>query len=383
MRAGRFEQQPSGYIAFIPASLPPVPPLEVDREMLRLLSDADQGVGRLDALAVILPNPDLFVGMYVRKEAVLSSQIEGTESSLVDVLEFEAGKGVAETPRDVGEVVRYVKAMNHGLARLRDLPLSLRLLRELHGVLLSEGRGEYQTPGEFRRTQNWIGPAGVALDKARFVPPPVPEMTSALSELETFLHTEEMPVLLRCGLAHVQFETIHPFLDGNGRVGRLLITFMLCEAGVLSRPLLYLSHYLKANRTEYYDRLMAVREKGDWEGWMRFFLRGVAEVATEATDTARAILELRENHRQRISEAIGENPSMFGVTRRSNLERVLEYLYQQPVVTIRMVEHRLGCVYATARKLVHELVQLGLLVETTGGRRNRRFLYRSYMELFE
>ncbi|TAK67226.1 MAG: Fic family protein, partial [Dehalococcoidia bacterium] len=295
-RAGRYVQQPTGYKAFVPAPLPPDPPIDVDSAIVRLLSEANLAVGRLDGAAQTLPDPDLFVAMYVRQEAVLSSQIEGTQSTLDDVLAFELdAAGSRGLPQDVSEVVNYVHAMNYGLNRLASLPLSLRLIREIHGELLHEGRGSERSPGEFRQSQNWIGPANTPLNRALFVPPPVTEMNDALDNFERFLHERgDLPVLIHCGIAHAQFETIHPFLDGNGRVGRLLITFQLCHENVLQRPLLYLSNFLKRNRVEYYDRLMAVRTAGDWEGWLRFFLRGVAETAEEATLTARSIVSLRE-----------------------------------------------------------------------------------------
>ena len=262
-RAGRYVRQTAEYSAFIPAPLPPDPPLEMDAEMARLLSEANLALGRLDGASMMLPNADLFVAMYVRREAVLSSQIEGTQASLTDVLQFEAGGDGGETERllDVEEVVNYVRAMNYGLRRLADLPLSLRLVREIHGELMRGVRGEESTPGEFRRSQNWIGPSGSTLRDARFVPPPPHELLRVLGEWETFLHARSEPVLVTAALAHAQFETIHPFLDGNGRVGRLLITLLLYERGVLARPLLYLSLYLKRNQTEYYDRLQAVREE--------------------------------------------------------------------------------------------------------------------------
>jgi Fic family protein len=375
MRSGQFVRQPEGYRAFIPAPLPPDPPVRVDDDLSRLLSDADRCLGRLDGVASVLPNPDLFVAMYVRHEAVLSSQIEGTQSTLEDVLEFEADTPGAERPKDVEEVVNYVRAMNHGLHRLGELPVCLRLIREIHGELLSRVRGSERTPGEFRRSQNWIGPAGCTLQTATFVPPPVREMHQALDNLEKFLHgAESLPRLIHCGLVHAQFETIHPFLDGNGRVGRLLITFLLCQQGILGRPLLYLSYYLKAHRAEYYDRLNAVRHDGDWEGWLMFFLRGVYEVSQSATNTARAILQLREQHRQATAE--------LGVSG-GTAARLLDYLFEQPIVSVRMVEKKLGCAYVTASKLVDQFVGLALLKEITGQQRNRRYRYEPYLALFE
>ena len=239
MRAGKYVKQVEGYRAFIPAPLPPQPPIVMDAELTRLLSEADHALGRLDGVTSILPNPDLFVSMYVRHEAVLSSQIEGTQSTLEDVLQFEIDAKGQEHPKDVEEVVNYVRSMNHGLKRLDSLPLSLRLIREIHEKLLQGVRGANRTPGEFRRSQNWIGPANCTLATATFVPPPVHDMQAALDNLEKFLHdTTSYPALIHCGLAHAQFETIHPFLDGNGRVGRLLITFLLCQRGILKYPLL-------------------------------------------------------------------------------------------------------------------------------------------------
>jgi Fic family protein len=263
--------------------------------------------------------------------------------------------------------------MNHGLARLRELPVCLRLIKEIHAELMRGVRGFNKTPGEFRRSQNWIGPEGCTLATAAFVPPPVHEMHNALAAFEKFLHDDALPVLLQCGLAHAQFETIHPFLDGNGRVGRLLITFLLCQKGVLQRPLLYLSHFLKAHKAEYIDRLMAVRLDGNWEGWIKFFLRGAAEVSRSAADTARAILALRERHRRLVADKVPNGSAGLNL---------LDYLFESPLVTVRMVEERLGCVYATANKLVDAFTAEGLLRETTGHQRNRRFRYDPYLNLF-
>ena len=281
-RAGSYQQQPTGYRAFIPAPLPPNRPLAIDGELQGLLSQADRALGRLDGSVLTLPNPDLFVFMYVRKEAVLSSQIEGTQSSLQDLLAAEAQLFEQNLPRDVDEVVNYVRAMNHGLARLPELPVSVRLIREIHAELMQGVRGGRLQPGELRTSQNWIGPAGCTLNTATFVPPPHHVVPEALGDLEKFLHRDDdLPPLVKIALAHVQFETIHPFLDGNGRVGRLLITFLLTERGVLHKPVLYLSHYFKPHRQEYYEHLQAVRDRGAWEAWLAFFLRGVVEVAAK------------------------------------------------------------------------------------------------------
>ncbi len=375
-RAGRFVQQPWGYRAFVPAPLPPEPPLAFDAQLQKLLSDADQAIGRLDGYAGLLPNPDLFVAMYVRREAVLSSQIEGTQSTLDDVLRFELDPKMRGLPQDVEEIVNYVRAMNYGLERLSTLPLSLRLLREIHGELLRDVRGQERDPGEFRRTQNWIGPSNAMLSEATFVPPPPTEMNTALDKLEHFLHEQqETPTLVFCGLAHAQFETIHPFLDGNGRVGRLLIAFLLVHRGVLGRPLLYLSNFLKRHRAEYYDRLMAIRLDGDWEGWIRFFLRGVAETAAEATHTARAIVDMRESHRALVQR---DNLGL-------NALRLVDLLFERPIINVNLVRDQLspgGVAFGTANQLVAEFERLGLLEESTGRRRHRQFRYQPYLDLF-
>ncbi|MEX0789378.1 MAG: Fic family protein [Actinomycetota bacterium] len=375
-RPGRYVRQLTGYLAFIPAPLPPDPPLEMTGTMQRLLSEADRALGRLEGSVQTLPNSDLFVYMYVRKEAVLSSQIEGTQSSLQDLLAAEAHALGEGRPGDVAEVVNYVAAMNYGLARLADLPISIRLFREIHALLLRGVRGSRLTPGELRTTQNWIGPGGCTLAEATFVPPPPTEVLNALGALESFLHREdELPLLVKIGMAHYQFETIHPFLDGNGRIGRLLITFLLCERGVLPKPVLYLSHYFKRHRQDYYDRLQSVRDEGDFESWMEFFLRGVAEVSVEAADTARKILELREEDRRRINDRLGRASG--------NGHRVLEQLYEQPIISVGNVQELLGTTFAGANQIVQRLVDLGILTEITGRARNRRFRYDAYVRLFE
>lgn len=364
--------QPTGYRAYMPAPLPPQPPLNFTADLIAGLSEAADAVGRLDGMAQTLPNPNLFVAMYVRREAVLSSQIEGTLSTLDDVLAFELDPQARELPEDVEEVVNYVRAMNYGLARLSQLPLSLRLIREIHAELLSSGRGSSKEPGEFRRTQNWIAPGGVLLSEATFVPPPPHEVIASMGAMETFLHSEHgIPPLVEAALTHAQFETIHPFLDGNGRVGRLLITFLLVHRDVLHRPLLYLSYYLKRYRAEYYDRLMAVRFSGDWEGWLSFFLRGVTETAREAVATAREIVSLRESHHALLAERVG----IHGV-------RALDVLFEQPLVNVTLLADRLGVSFGTANKLADQLQNENVLAEVTGGRRNRVFRYTPYLRLF-
>ncbi len=359
----------------MPAALPPDPPIQMSYDLQVLLSQADLALGRLDGSIQTLPHPDLFVYMYIRKEAVLSSQIEGTQSSLQDVLAAEAKILSPNRPRDVDEVVNYVLAMNYGLNRLAELPVSVRLIREIHAKLLEGARGSHLTPGEIRRSQNWIGPVGCTLNDATFVPPPPHEVPQQLAELEKFFHDDtHLPLLIKIGLAHAQFETIHPFLDGNGRVGRLLIAFLLCEQQVLLKPVLYLSYYFKRHRQEYYDQLQSVRDAGTWEVWLTFFLRGVIEVSQQATDTARHILRLREDHRRVITDNLGRAAG--------NGHRVLEHLYQHPFVSVNQVQALIGTTYPAANDLVARLVDGKILHEVTGHSRNRKFMYQSYVQLF-
>jgi Fic family protein len=375
-RAGQYIEQIEGYKAFIPTPLPPVPALVIDEEMLALLSQADRALGRLDGATDALPNPDLFVFMYVRKEAVLSSQIEGTQASLIDVLEFESQSLEPDNPQDVAEVVNYIAAVNYGLRRLQELPISLRLIREIHQELLRDGRGAERSPGEFRRSQNWIGPNGCSLTNATYVPPPPYEMMQSLDNLEKFLHSPQpMPTLIKIGLAHAQFETIHPFLDGNGRTGRLLITFFLCEQNILERPLLYISYYFKKYRSEYYDRLQAIRDSGSWEEWLKFFLRGVYEVAQEATATARKIVSLKEEHRQLLLEKMGR--------RSGNAIALLESLYFRPIFTVEHAQNITSLSYPNANTLIKNLCDVGILQEITGQKRNRAFSYEPYLKIFQ
>ena len=374
-RAGRYFQQQNGYRAFSPKPLPPDPPIVISPEMQMLLSKADRALGRLDGSIQTLPHPDLFVYMYVRKEAVLSSQIEGTQSSLQDVLAAEARILSPDRPRDVNEVVNYVRAMNYGLRRLSELPVSVRLIREIHAELLKGVRGSHLTPGEVRRSQNWIGPSGCSLSEATFIPPPPHEVIQHLGDLERFLHSNpKLPMLIRIGLAHAQFETIHPFLDGNGRIGRLLITFLLCEQEVLLKPVLYLSHYFKRHRQEYYDQLQSVRDRGTWEDWLVFFINGVTEVSKQATETARLILNLRESHRTVITEQFGRAAG--------NGHRVLENLYEHPIVSVSDVRKMIGTTYQAANELVSKFAGNRILEEITGHSRNRKFMYQSYISLF-
>lgn len=374
-RAGQYIRQIGGYRAFVPATLPPDPPVDLDGPLYTLLSDADRALGRLDGSVQTLPDPNLFVYMYMRREAVLSSQIEGTQSSLQDLLATEARITTHGRPGDVFEVLNYIRAMNYGLERLETLPVSVRLIREIHEELLKGVRGSHLTPGELRTSQNWIGPAGSPLGEATFVPPPPDVVSKSLADLERFIHLEnDIPFLIKVGLAHAQFETIHPFLDGNGRVGRLLITFLLCERGLLTSPVLYLSLYFKQHRQEYYERLQAVRDAGDWEGWLSFFLRGVASVSAEAVKTARGILDLRERHRLMITETLGRSVA--------NGHRVLDLLYTKPIVAVEDIEVVTGNSYEASNAFMRKFEELGILVEITGRRRNRRFRYDDYVALF-
>ena len=374
-RAGRYVAQARGYRAFIPNPLPPNPPINLQGKMQILLSQADRALGRLDGSIQTLPHPDLFVAMYVRKEAVLSSQIEGTQSSLHDVLAAEARIFSPDRPRDVDEVINYVRAMNHGLKCLEDgRPISICLLREIHKELLTGTRGQDRTPGELRLLQNWIGPPG-PLSDAIFVPPPPHEVPNALNELECFLQEDtSLPLLIRVGLVHAQFETIHPFRDGNGRLGRLLITLMLCDQKALIRPVLYLSYFFKLYRQEYYEHLQYVRDQGDWESWLTFFLTGVFLVSQQATHTAQRILTMRENHRQIITDQLGRTAA--------NGHRVLEHLYQKPFISVAEVQGLLESTYPVANNVVTKLIEHGILQEITGRKRNRRFEYTDYVNLF-
>jgi Fic family protein len=358
--------------AFVPPPLPPNPPVRLEA-LQRLLEQANQSLGRLDGLASVLPNLSLFIYAYVRKEAVLSSQIEGTQSSLSDLLLFENGEAPGAPLNDVQEVSNYVAALNHGLERLRGgFPLSLRLIREIHEVLLSKGRGSDKQPGEFRQSQNWIG--GTRPGTAAFVPPPPEMVLDCMSALERFLHDEraDLPLLIKTGLVHVQFETIHPFLDGNGRLGRLLITFLLCATGVLREPILYLSLYFKQHRPAYYDLLDRVRAKGDWETWLEFFLTGVRDTAEQAATAARRIVAVFEEHRRKI-EALGRPAA--------SVLRVFEHIQRNPIVSIPATARSIGISAPTVAKSLDLMRQLGMLREITGRQRHRLFVYHAYLAI--
>ena len=361
--------------AFVPFPLPPQPPLDLKGPLQQTLEEALLALGRLDGVTTLLPDQTLFLYTYVRKEAVLSSQIEGTQSSLSDLLLFELEEAPGVPLDDVVEVSNYVAALEHGLRRLRNgFPLSNRLLREIHGVLLSRGRGSEKTPGEFRRSQNWIG--GSRPGNADFVPPPHHVVPDCMADLERFLHAREdgLPLLLRAGLAHVQFETIHPFLDGNGRVGRLLVTLLLCQAGVLREPLLYLSLYLKQHRERYYDLLNYVRQSGDWEEWLAFFLEGVRVTATGAVDVAQQIAQMFQENHNRIQRT---------GRRAGSAIRVHEALKERPVLPLAEVRKKTTLAFPTATRAMELLVDHGIAREITGKRRDRLFVYDRYLAILD
>ena len=372
-RSGTYRTLGAGVRAFYPSDVPPSP--RVDLQALEpILSEANIAIGRLDSITDFLPNPDLFVFLYVRKEAVLSSQIEGTRASLDDLFRFEAGitDSASDSPSDVDEVSNYIKAMNFGLERSKSLPLSLRLLCEIHKELLSGVRGTARTPGEFRRIQNWIGRAGASIESADFIPPPPSEISALMANLEDYIRTSDgTPALVQAGIAHVQFETIHPFLDGNGRLGRLLITFMLCHHGVLREPLLYLSAHFKEHQSAYYDWLMRVRETGDWEGWLRFYLEGVRDVAGAACATARSVLALQSKLQRRVQEHLPAS---------TTAGRLLDLIYTRPVLSVQEGSKRLGVTFGTANKYFSKFEAMDILQEITGRGRDRVFRFHEYIE---
>ncbi len=376
-RAGTWVTQqsgPDGFSAFLPRPLPPEPPLAVTPELQERLDAANQALGRLDGVTLLLPDPDLFLYSYIRKEAVLSSQIEGTQSSLSDLLLFEQEGAPSVPAGDVQETSNYVAAMDRGIAMLRTegLPLSTRVLREVHRVLLSGTRGSERQPGEFRRSQNWIG--GTRPGNARFVPPPWQEVAPAIGALERFLHDDPVktPILIKAALSHAQFETIHPFLDGNGRVGRLLITLLLIADGVLDRPLLYLSLYLKRHRDIYYDHLQRVRLEGAWEDWLTFFLEGLTEVAESTTETTKRLVAMIERDRRRIQQ-LGRGAATAARVH----DRLIAHVVGRPAV----VAGELGMSEPPAYQAFARLEELGLAREITGRQRGRIYVYEEYLQL--
>jgi Fic family protein len=357
--------------AFVPRPLPPAPPLDLDPARQRLLERATLAVGRLDSVCTLLPDPQLFLYAYVRREAVLSSQIEGTQSSLSDLLLFELDEAPGMPFDDAQEVSNYVAALEHGMARLGEgFPLCNRLLREMHVHLMARGRGSDKAAGEFRRSQNWIG--GTRPGNARFVPPPANEVEACMAALERYIHDDSAPVLVQAALAHVQFETIHPFLDGNGRLGRLLIALLLHRGGLLAQPLLYLSLYFKQHRPLYYDLLDRVRREGDWEAWLDFFLEGVEQTALGAVSTAQRLAGLFQQDRQR---------AQGGGRGAANILRVLDALRSRPLCSLKHLRQETGLTFPTAAKAMQTLVYLGIARELTGRRRNRLFIYDAYLAI--
>ena len=373
-RAGTFVMQPSGYKAFIPNPLPPSPPIRFDGKLQSLLSEADRALARLDGITTVLPNPDLFIAMYVKKEALLSSQIEGTQASLEGILEFEADLIPKENVNEIKEVINYIRALNYGIERLKELPMSLRLIKEIHRTLLEETRGAHRSPGEFRKSQNWIGPPGASLNEAIFVPPPPEVVLPTMGDLEKFLHNKNnnIPPLIKIALIHSQFETIHPFLDGNGRIGRLLITFYLFWEGILTKPLLYLSFYLKKNRAEYYDLLMKVRLEGAWEDWIKFFLNGVSETSEEAAKTAREVIQLKEALITKLHD--NSISSVYGV-------KLIDLLFKTPLVSVKDISGKLAISKESANELVKKFEKMGILKEITGKQRYKKYSFREYIDI--
>lgn len=363
----------TGYHYFVPQPLPP--DLSLPPDLIVALSEADRALGQLAGLGRSLVNPHLLMLPFSRREAVLSSRIEGTQASLSDLYAYEAVQlAMFESPSDVREVFNYVQALEYGLERLETLPLSLRLIREIHAKLMAGVRGETQTPGEFRRSPNWIGPAGSSLTTATYVPPAPDELPAALDAFEKYLHADpDWPPLIRLGLIHYQFEAIHPFLDGNGRIGRLLITLLLVSWGLLPRPLLYLSAYIEANRQRYYDLLLAVSQRGEWLAWLHFFLEGVASQALDAVTRAERLHSLRESYRRQLQQ---ERAS-------AKLLQAIDLLFVRPVVTVQHLETELQVSFATAGKYVSRLTAQGILREITGQARNRVFLAEAILQAID
>ncbi len=373
MRTGKFVKQLTGnleYKAFIPNELPFE--IKIDSDLQDLLSKANIAIGRLDGNTSLIPDVDFFIKMYITKEASLSSQIEGTTATFIDAIKANSKIQDHEIRNDVDEIINYISAMNYGLKRLNTLPLSLRLIKEIHEKLLKGVRGKNKAPGEFRRTQNWIG--GRTIQTASFVPPPHHEVLRLLNNLEKFMHNKSpVPVLIKIGLIHAQFEAIHPFLDGNGRVGRLLITFYLCHEGILKKPLLYLSEYIMEHRYEYYEKLNAAHGKDEIEGWLKYFLDGVAVTSEKAAKTAIKIHNLRENDLEKVSKI---RSSEKGI-------KLLNSLYRTPILQIKDVEKITGLKNPNAITMVSKFESLGILKETTGQKRNKVYEYRNYLRQFE
>ena len=374
-RAGTYKNNLSGemtYKSFMPAILPPEPPIELDKNIVDLLVKANKQLALLEGISSRIPNIHLFISMYVRKEALMSSQIEGTQATLEDVLDPCLEKN---TNRPVGDVVNYIKATDYAINRLKELPLCNRLIKEAHEVLLSGVRGQNKSPGEFRHSQNWIGAAGCNLQDARYIPPSVEDMAQAMSDLEKYINgDDDLDILIRAALIHYQFETIHPFLDGNGRIGRLLITLFLMEKKVLSTPALYISYFLKKNRIEYYDRMNEVRSKGNYEQWIKFFLEAVYESAKDAVETIDKLTSLHDNYCRKIKD-LGR--------RAKNAMRVFEYLEANPIIEIQKTARELDIAFNTISSIVKDLIGIGVLEQTSTQSRNRTFVYKEYLEILK
>ena len=372
-RAGEFKKNLSGelqYSSYVLRSLPPDPPIEIDQEIISLLVKASQTLGALDAVSSRIPNVALFVAMYVRKEALLSSQIEGTQATLDDILDPALE---TNTNRDVAEVVNYIKAVEFATQRMKELPLCNRLLREIHAVLLADVRGGEKNPGEFRHSQNWIGPQGSSLKNATFIPPNPEDMQESMSSLEAFINREDdLDDLIKIALIHYQFETVHPFLDGNGRIGRLLITLFLREKHILAYPTLYISYFLKRNRIEYYDRMMDVRLKGTFEQWVKFFLKGLAESAQDAMDTIDRLVAMHEKNAAKVQEV---------KSARKTVVKVFDYIEKCPIIDVRKTSTDLDISFNTASKAINSLIELGILQQTQDSSRNRCFAYEEYLAI--
>jgi len=371
-RSGTYIKQLSGemqYKSFLPTPLQKVSLQEMDSDFYSLLAKTARSLGRLDGISSRIPDIDLFVSMYVRKEALMSSQIEGTQATLDDILDPEVEEN---QNADIADVLNYIRATNYAIARMDELPLCNRLLKETHEILLSGIRGGEKSPGEFRRSQNWIGPAGGTIKNASFIPPSPEDISSAMSELEKYIneYDDSLDILIQAALIHYQFETIHPFLDGNGRIGRLLITLFLCQREVLTQPVLYISYFLKQNRIEYYDRLMEVRNKGNYEQWVRFFIKAIYQTSEDATQTIDKLVALRDKNRAAIN-SVGRSSK--------NVRKVFDYIEKSPIIDIRKTSAELTMPYSTVSRAVEKLCALGILQQTESVKRNRCFAYEEYL----
>ncbi|MCF7799841.1 Fic family protein [Candidatus Babeliales bacterium] len=377
-KSGMYMPQIRGYKAFIPTPLPPE--ITIDENMFNKLNQANKLLNQLNSISEFLPNTDLFISMYVKKEALLSAQIEGTQASLQDVFEFEQceydfDKDIENLKNinDIEEVINYIKALNYGIKRLEDLPMSLKLIKELHKILLDNACGADKTPGEFKKTQNWIGLAGCTLNEAKFVPPSPEDSVQAMGDLELYMHKKNnLPELIKCALIHYQFETIHPFLDGNGRLGRLLITFYLYWRGILTKPLLYISYYFKKNKQEYYDRLNMVRDKDDYEQWILFFLDSIIKTSESALADIKKILELKEKDQNILFKNKISSPLAIVL---------LNKLFYMPLISIKDIQKALEIGYQTASDIIEQFERIGILKEITGKKRNRKFVYAEYLNI--